>query len=187
MSTVLHIKNMVCQRCVRVVKEELERAGYNPLRVDLGEAEIAGDAADRSKLAGLLAANGFELLEEKSAKLVNDIKAFIIALVRSGKLENERQKLSELVENHFHKDYGYLSQLFTQAETTTLERYIITQKVELVKEWLAYGELTLSQMAVKLGYSSVAHLSAQFKQITGFTPSAFKQLKHHQRRGLDEL
>ena len=187
MSTVLHIKNMVCQRCVRVVREELERAGYKPLRVELGEAEIADEDTNRGKLAALLAANGFELLEEKSAKLVNDIKAFVIALVRSGKLENEKQKLSELVEAHFHKDYGYLSQLFTQAKTTTLERYIIAQKVELVKEWLAYGELTLSQMAVKLGYSSVAHLSAQFKQITGFTPSAFKQLKHHKRKGLDEL
>lgn len=178
---------MVCQRCVRVVSEELKHAGFTPLRVELGQVELAENEVDLPRIGALLHANGFALLEEKSARLVNDIKAFVIALVRSGKLQDSKEKLSALIETHFHKDYGHLSHLFSQAESTTLERYIIAQKVELVKEWLAYGELNLSEMAYKLGYSSVAHLSAQFKQVTGFTPSGFKQLKHHHRKGLDEL
>ncbi|MES2621908.1 MAG: AraC family transcriptional regulator [Bacteroidota bacterium] len=181
------IKNMVCQRCVRVVKEELEKAGFHTLSVSLGEAELKEENADPAKLAKVLADNGFELLEEKSARLINDIKHFVTNLIRSGKLEDGHLKFSKLLEEEFHKEYGYISQLFTQSESSTLEKYIIAQKVERVKEWLAYDELTLSEMANRLGYSSVAYLSSQFKQVTGFTPSEFKKLKHHSRKGIDEV
>jgi AraC-like DNA-binding protein len=181
------IKNMVCQRCVRVVKEELEKAGFQPVNVTLGEAELGDAAADTKKLASVLATNGFELLEEKSARLIKDIKQFAVKFVRSGMAETANVKFSKLLEDEFHKDYGYLSQLFSHAENTTLEKYLIAQKVELVKEWLVYDELTLSEMSYRLGYSSVAHLSNQFKQVTGFSPSAFKKLKHRQRKGIDEI
>lgn len=187
MPTALHIKNMVCQRCVRVVKDELEQAGYKVQHIDLGEAVLAEDNIDKVKVSQLLLDNGFELLEEKSARLVNDIKTFIITHIRNGGFEDNNQKVSALLEAHFNKEYNYLSQMFSHAESTTLEKYIIAQKVEQVKEWLVYDELTLSEMAYKLGYSSVAHLSSQFKQVTGFSPTQFKSLKHRTRKGLDEV
>lgn len=178
---------MVCQRCVRVVKEELEKAGFHPVGVSLGEAELRDSAPDIRRLGQVLAANGFELLEEKSARLINSIKQFAVNHVRSGSQEESTAKFSKLLEAEFHKDYGYLSQLFSQSENTTLEKYLIAQKVELVKEWLVYDELTLSEMSYRLGYSSVAHLSNQFKQVTGFSPSEFKKLKRHERKGIDEV
>ena len=178
---------MVCPRCIRVVREELTKAGAIVGDVTLGTAKILHDDFDTSKLTSILSENGFELIEEKSAKLINTIKSFIIKYIRSGSLENQKLKISILLEQELNKDYNYLSQLFSQAENTTLEKYIIAQKTEQVKEWLVYDELTLSEMAYKLGYSSVAHLSNQFKQVTGFTPSAFKQLKQHHRKSLDEL
>lgn len=182
----INIKNMVCPRCIKVVREELTKAGAIIGNITLGTAEILNDF-DADKLASVLKRNGFELIEEKSAKLVNTIKAFVINLIRSGSLEDQKLKISTLLEQELSKDYNYLSQLFSQTENTTLEKYIIAQKTEQVKEWLVYDELTLSEMAYKLGYSSVAHLSTQFKQVTGFTPSAFKQLKYHNRKSLDEV
>lgn len=183
---VVNIKNMVCPRCIRVVREELTNAGAVMGEVTLGSAEILNDM-DTDRLASVLKNSGFELIEEKSAKLVNTIKAFVINLIRSGSLEDQKVKISVLLEQELGKDYNYLSQLFSQTENTTLEKYIIAQKTEQVKEWLVYDELTLSEMAYKLGYSSVAHLSSQFKQVTGFTPSEFKKLKHHNRKSLDEV
>ena len=178
---------MVCQRCKRVVKEELEKAGFHVEHVELGKVVLSDENTDRDLLSRVLRDNGFDLLEEKSARLVNDIKTFIIQLIRQGELEVNKRKLSSLLEDHFFKEYKSLSQLFSNSENMTLEKYFIIQKVEQVKEWLVYNELTLSEMSFKLGYSSVAHLSSQFKQVTGFTPSAFKELKDHQRKNLDNL
>jgi AraC-like DNA-binding protein len=155
--------------------------------VELGKAVISDAPADMERIATILKENGFELLEEKSAKLVNEIKTFLIQYIRQGKLSDMKMKVSAVLEDHFRRDYSYLSHLFSQMENSTIEKYLIAQKIELIKEWLAYNELSLSQMAWELGYSSVAHLSSQFKQVTGFSPSEFRNLKNHQRRSLDEI
>jgi AraC-like DNA-binding protein len=181
------IKNMVCPRCIRVVAEELAKNGFEAEHVELGKAQILNKSIDVEKLSRLLKDNGFELLEEKTAKLINEIKTFLIQYIRQGNLSEQKLKLSAILEEQFHRDYNYLSHLFSQTENSTIEKYIIAQKIELIKEWLVYNELSLSQMAWELGYSSVAHLSSQFKQVTGFTPTEFKHLKNHQRKGLDEI
>lgn len=183
----LFIRNMVCPRCIRVVKEELTRMGYQVEHVELGKAVISGDHINTEEIASVLKNNGFELLEEKSARLISEIKTFLIQYIREGKLSEQKLKVSALLESKFQRDYNYVSHLYSQFESNTLEKFIISQKVELIKEWLVYNELTLSEMAYKLGYSSVAHLSSQFKQVTGFTPTEFKSLKNHNRKGIDEL
>ncbi|KAA9332604.1 AraC family transcriptional regulator [Adhaeribacter soli] len=180
----LAIKNMVCARCVRVVKEELEKLGLTVDQVELGEATVSG-TADREEIKETLAAAGFELLEDKKAKLVEQIKNYIIWLVQHPEARNTNY--SDKIAEHLGKDYHYLSQLFSASENVTIERYIILQKIERVKELLVYDELNLSEIAYELGYSSVAHLSNQFKQVTGFTPTAFKKLKNHHRQPLDRL
>lgn len=178
---------MVCPRCIRVVTEELGTNGFSVGKVELGRAEIQNDSPDMAKLSEILLKNGFELLEEKTAKLINEIKTFLIQYIRSGNLSEQKLKLSAILEDTFKRDYNYLSHLFSQVENSTIEKYIIALKVEMIKEWLAYNELSLSQMAWELGYSSVAHLSSQFKQVTGFSPTEFKNLKNHQRKNLDEI
>jgi AraC family transcriptional regulator len=185
--TTIYIKNMVCPRCIRVVNEELTRAGFKLIQVELGRATLADGNPDKEILAQVLHENGFELLEERSAKLINELKVYIIKYIRDGHFEDEKLKLSSRLEEYFGKEYGYLSQIFSSSENSTLEKFVISQKIELVKEWLVYNELTLSEMAWKLGYKSVAHLSSQFKQLTGFSPSEFKKLKEHPRKSLDSI
>ena len=180
----LAIKNMVCARCVRVVKEELENLGLTVQSVELGEATVSGNATIEEIKTALTRA-GFELLEDKKARTIEQIKNYIIQLIQDP--ENRTANYSDLIAKHLHKDYHYLSQLFSATENVTIEKFIILQKIERVKEWLVYGELSLSEIAYKVGYSSVAHLSSQFKQITGFTPTAFKNLKNHNRKALDEI
>lgn len=180
----LAIKNMVCARCVRVVKEELEKLGLSVQEIELGEAKVSGNATPE-QIKTALAAAGFELLEDKKARTIEQIKNYIIQLIQDP--ENRTANYSDLIAEHLNKDYHYLSQLFSATENVTIEKYIILQKIERVKEWLVYDELSLSEIAYKLGYSSVAHLSSQFKQITGFTPTAFKNLKNHNRTALDEI
>jgi YesN/AraC family two-component response regulator len=180
---------MVCGRCIKTVTEILQREGFNPRSVQLGvvqlEEEIPGDK--EVKLRTLLAAEGFEWLDDQKTKLVEEIKRHIIELVHYGELDEMNNNLSDFLAEKLHRDYHYLSQLFSSVENTTIEQYFILQKIEKVKEWLVYNELTLSEMAYKLGYSSVAHLSGQFKKVTGFTPSQFKNLKEHHRKPIDNL
>jgi AraC-like DNA-binding protein len=185
--TSIYIKNMVCPRCIRVVNEELTKAGFKIDLVELGKAILSDGDPDKVKIARVLQENGFELLEEKSARLINDLKVFIIQTIRKDHSKEEKQKFSLLLEKHFAKEYGYLSQIFSASENSTLEKFVIAQKIELVKEWLVYNELTLSEVAWKLGYKSVAHLSSQFKQLTGFSPTEFKKLKDHHRKSLDSI
>jgi AraC-like DNA-binding protein len=134
-----------------------------------------------------LQAEGFEIIDDQRTKLVEQVKKLIIELVHYKELDEMKENLSEYLSRHLHKDYTYLTNLFSSVENNTIEQYFILQKIEKVKEWLVYGELTLSEMAFKLGYSSVAHLSSQFRKITGFTPSQFKKLKDHHRKTLDSL
>jgi AraC family transcriptional regulator len=185
----LHIKNMVCDRCIKAVSKIFEETGSIPESVELGIVKLKTELnnGQAEKLKSLLEAEGFVLLDDQKAKLVDDIKRIIIELVHYGNLEEMDKNLSRYLADKLHKEYQYLSSLFSSIENTTIEQYFILQKIEKVKEWLVYDEFTLSEIAFKLGYSSVAHLSGQFKKITGFTASEFKQLKDHHRKPLDKV
>jgi AraC-like DNA-binding protein len=185
----LHIKNMVCGRCIKSVTTVFEQAGVVPEDVQLGVVKLAGpvNAEQGQKIKAGLEAEGFALLDDQKAKLVHEIKRIIIELVHYGELDEMNKNMSDYLSGKLHKDYHYLSSLFSSVENTTIEQYVILQKIEKVKEWLAYDEFTLSEIAYKMGYSSVAHLSGQFKKVTGFTTSQFKQLKEHHRKPLDKL
>jgi AraC family transcriptional regulator len=184
----LRIKNMVCNRCKWVVKTELEKLGHEVMVINLGEAELKNDITD-SQLAAIdqkLQEFGFELINDKSSILIEQIKTLIIELVRHPE-ELEKQNLSQYLSQQLHKDYSSLSKLFSEVSGITIEQYFILQKIEKAKELIVYDELNLTQIADELGYSSVAHLSNQFKKITGLTPRHFKELKHKHRKGLDEV
>lgn len=180
---------MVCGRCIKSVTAVFERAGVVPGSVQLGVVKLAGKLSgeQEQKIKAALEAEGFALLDDQKAKLVQEIKQIIIELVHYGELDEMNKNMSDYLSGKLHKDYHYLSSLFSSVESTTIEQFVILQKIEKVKEWLAYGEFTLSEIAYKMGYSSVAHLSAQFKKVTGFTTSQFKQLKEHHRKPLDKL
>ena len=185
----LHIKNMVCGRCIKTVSGVFTAEGIIPASVELGFVKLNEPllADKEQRIGNLLAAEGFEWLDDQKTKQVEEIKRVIIDLVHYGELDEMNKNLSEYLSQKLHKDYHYLSTLFSSIENTTIEQYFILQKIEKVKEWLVYNEFTLSEIAYKLGYSSVAHLSAQFKKVTGFTPSQFKSLKEHNRKPLDKL
>jgi AraC family transcriptional regulator len=184
----LFIKNMVCNRCIMVVKDQLEKNGLEPIEVTLGEIEIK-DPVSKDKLDDLnndLRSLGFELLDDQRQKQIESIKKLLIGLVQSGEIK-EHFTLSKYLQKELNREYSQLSRLFSEVEGITIEQFFILQKIEKVKEWLAYNELNLSEITWKLGYSSVAHLSAQFKKITGMTPSQFKKLGSSHRRTLDSI
>ncbi len=180
---------MVCPRCIRAVSAIFGQLGIVPGSVQLGVVTTKEelDNSRMQRLRELLAAEGFEILDDQRVKLVEEIKQLIIRLVHYGELDEMSETLSGYLSSALHKDYHYLSQLFSSIENNTIEQYFILQKIEKVKEWLVYNELTLSEMAYRLGYSSTAHLSAQFRKITGFTPTAFRKLKEHYRKGIDTV
>jgi YesN/AraC family two-component response regulator len=182
----LVIKNMVCNRCIKVVKEELEKLGLVIKSIRLGEViiENAPGYFPCNEIKAVLEENGFELLEDRKAKIIEQIKIEIIKLIHSEEVLPEIN-LSHYISNKLTLEYHYLSSLFSQVENITIEQYFILQKVERVKELLKYGELTLSEIAFKLGYSSVQHLSNQFKKITGMTASRFKTISGDLRKPLD--
>lgn len=179
---------MVCNRCKMVVRAELEKLGLHPLTVELGEVDIAEELNDskRREIHTALQPFGFALLDDKKSVIIERIKNLIVDLVQN-KNNQLKTNLSDYLSGKLHHDYTYISNLFTQVEGTTIEQYFIAQKIERVKELLVYDELSLSEIAFQLNYSSVAHLSAQFKKVTGFTPSHFKQLKDKKRNPLEEL
>ncbi|MCX7930193.1 MAG: helix-turn-helix transcriptional regulator [Chlorobi bacterium] len=190
MSETLIIKNMVCRRCIMAVEQVFTAMGIVPTVVRLGEAVLQRrlDDSERQQLAKKLAELGFELLDDRRRILVERVKAAIIDLLRNGDEELlERIVWSQYLEQHLGIGYTALSRLFSQIVGKTLERYIIEQKIELVKELITYGELSLTEIAYRLGYSSVHHLSSQFKQVTGVTASQFRALHHKVRRPLDEV
>jgi AraC-like DNA-binding protein len=184
----LYIKNMVCNRCIMVVQAELEKLGHQPSRVTLGEVILEQDLSDHQKkqIDERLQSLGFSIIDDRRSQLIERIKNLIIELVHQ---QNSHLKtnLSELLISHLHHDYTYMTNLFTEVEGTTIEKYFIAQKIEKVKELLVYGELTLSEIAFQLNYSSVAHLSSQFKKVTGLTPSHFKKIREEKRKPLDEV
>lgn len=184
----LHIKNMVCNRCKMVVKAELEKLGFKPLSVELGEVTLAENitAEDKFKIAAQLTHFGFELLEDKKPQVAEQIKTAIINLVHYTK-EPLKINLSVYLSEQLKQEYSSLSSVFSELESQTIEKYFIAQKIEKAKEMLTYGELTLSEIAFQLNYSSVAHLSAQFKKVTGITPSAYKATSTESRKTLDKV
>lgn len=184
----LYIKNMVCDRCVMVVKSELEKLGLHVISIALGEVELEKDCTESQKKEVLerMRSLGFDLIDDKKSKTIERIKTIVIELVYDKK-KALTINLSDYLSNDLGQDYSALSNLFSEIEGITIERYFITQKIERVKELLTYGELTLSEIAIQLHYSNVAHLSNQFKKTTGFTPTYFKQLKVKTRKQIDDV
>jgi AraC-like DNA-binding protein len=179
---------MVCSRCKMAVQSAMERQGLHPTTVDLGEVEIAAPPTSEQirDLDTALRQLGFELIDDKKSRIIEQIKTLIVKMVHHD--ETARTiNLSAYIAGQLHYEYTYLSNLFSEVEGTTIEKYFIAQKIEKVKEWLVYDELSLSEMADRLGYSSVAHLSAQFKKVTGLTPTFYKSLKDHKRKNIEDL
>lgn len=179
---------MVCSRCKMVVKSEFEKLGLHTISVELGEVELQDEITENQKRDLLLSLHslGFDLLDDKKSKTIEKIKTIIIDLVHYKNNELKINLSDYLVEN-LNQDYSTLSNLFSETENTTIEKYFISQKIEKVKELLIYNELSLSEIADILNYSNVAHLSNQFKKITGFTPTYFKQLKNKKRIQIENL
>ena len=185
--TPLYVKNMVCDRCIRVVKQELEKLKLDVRSVTLGEVILSGNHRDLpiDQIRYTLEENGFELIEDRKARTIEQLKLAIIKLVRN---EGQRAlKYSEYLSKELGLDYHSLSTLFSSVENVTIEQYIIRQRVERAKELLKYGELTLGEIAYELGYSSLQHLSNQFKHITGLTPTQFKRMTINMRNPLDHV
>jgi AraC-like DNA-binding protein len=171
-----------------VVKSELEKLGLHPITVELGEVELLETTIDLLKedLLKVLNSLGFELIDDKKSKIIEKTKTLIIDLVHH-KNNDLNTNLSHYLANELQHDYNSLSNLFTEVEGTTIEKYFISQKIEKVKELLIYNEQSLSEIAYQLQYSSVAHLSNQFKKMTGFSPSYYKQLKNKKRKPIEDL
>ena len=186
----IHIKNMVCDRCIMAVENLLNDSGINYKSVKLGEVELVhNQLADnaRQTLEADLENIGFALIDDKKSQIIETIKTKIIDLVHRTDGQSV-QKLSVVLATELNYDYNYLSNLFSSIEGITIEHYYIQQRIERVKELLVYNELTLSEIGAKMGYSSVAYLSSQFKKVTGLTPSHFKKLRgSNLRKPLDKL
>ncbi len=178
---------MVCNRCIMVVQQQFEKLGLHPTHVAMGEVDIQKPltAKQQQELDAALKALGFELLDDQKQQQIEKIKNLLIQKVQSGEME-EHFSITDFLTRSIHKDYSQLSRLFSEVEGITIEQFFILQKIEKVKEWLVYDENNLSEIAWKLGYSSVAHLSAQFKKVTGLTPSAFKKMGGN-RKSLDQV
>jgi AraC family transcriptional regulator len=185
----LYIKNMVCDRCIMVVRELLDRLKLPYKNVQLGEVELVNISSEDQilQLTQSLAGLGFELLDDRKAEMVSKIKTNIIQMIHSSDQGEINKKTSVLLSERMGKDYHYLSNLFSTIEGMTIERYIILQRIERAKELLMYGEMNLVEIADLLGYSSVQHLSLQFKKITGLTPTHFKQISENKRKPLDKI
>jgi len=179
---------MVCARCKLIVKSELEKLGVTINNIELGEVEIAESIKEdeKKRIAEKLSSFGFELISDKKSRTIEKIKTLTREIVHSKNNELE-ENLSTYISQRINTDYTSLSNLFSEVEGTTIEKYFILQKIERVKELLMYDEQSLSEIAYLLNYSSVAYLSNQFKKITGLTPSHFKQLKIKKRNNLDDL
>lgn len=186
--TTLNIKNMVCDRCKMAVTDVLKATGLEPVDVELGVAKINGNITkeQRDKIKEKLEAIGFELLDDKRSNTIERIKGCVINLVHYND-NRSKTNLSDYISSELRQDYSALSKLFSEVEGKTIEKYYIEQRIERVKELIRYDELSLSQIAVKMNYSSTAYLSSQFKSVTGMTPSQFKSMKTNLRKELDKI
>ncbi|MCZ2140976.1 MAG: AraC family transcriptional regulator [Bacteroidia bacterium] len=185
----IFIKNMVCPRCVSSVEKIFDEINVPIKNIVLGEVEPINELSpiQLAKLDELLTNNGFERIDDKRTRLISAVKTFIIQKIHHQESLLLNMNWSDTLQEHLHYEYNYLSSLFSSVEGITIELYIIKQKVERVKELLVYDELSLGEIADKLAYSSIAHLSAQFKKVTGFTPTVFKKQFPHKRNSIDKL
>jgi AraC-like DNA-binding protein len=179
---------MVCSRCKMVVKDELLKFGLHPTSVALGEVIVSEELniAQKKQLNQVLLSFGFVLIDDKKSRTIEKIKTAIVELVHYSE-EQLKTNLSDHISRQLNHDYNYLSNLFSEVEGTTIEQYFIAQKIEKVKELLVYDELSLSEISLQMNYSSVSYLSKQFKKVTGFTTTYYKQLKERKRTPIEEL
>lgn len=180
---------MVCNRCIKVVGEELIKLGIQPISIDLGKVELKESLSNEQivKVRSALSDNGFELIDDKKSLIIEKIKTLVIELIHYQKESTGHINLSDFIARKMGYDYSYLSNLFSSVEGITIEKYIISQKIEKVKELLVYGEHNLNEIAFHLGYSSVQHLSNQFKKLTGLSPSHFKNIRENKRKPIDRI
>ena len=188
-NTTLFIKHMVCDRCIRVVKDDIEQLGFKVMAIELGKVEVAGalSVLSKKKIEKVLRDGGFELINDKHQQWIEKVKTLLIEDIHQGPNKPETLNYSDYLARELGVNYAQLSKLFSTSEGITIEKYIILQKIERVKELLVYNERSLSEIAYDLGYSSVAHLSGQFKKVTGMTPTAFKKISPAKRKSLDQL
>ena len=179
---------MVSLRCKMIVRSELEKMGLHPIVVELGEVQITEELTPALlvELEAVLQRFGFELMEDKKSRLIEKIKNIVVEMVHYDE-EPPLLNFSAYLSEKLDYDYNYLSNLFSEVKGTTIEHYIISHKIERAKELIIYNELTLTEIADKLHYSNVAHLSNQFKKVTGLTPSFFKKMKHKRLIGRENL
>jgi len=185
----LFVKNMVCNRCILVVKQLLDQLEIQYSSVLLGEINTYNQLSGNKlkSLGETLQQVGFELLDDRKHQLIEKAKTLLIEKIHHADSTDRKTNFSTFLQDQLSIDYNYLSSLFSQTEGFTIEQFVILQRVERAKELLVYNELTLSEIAYKLGYSSVQHLSTQFKKVTGLTPSHFKTIKEQKRKPLDSL
>ena len=188
MASTYFIKNMVCPRCIETVSGIFEELNISVKSIQLGEVMSAEklDNAQKVQLSEKLEKRGFELLQDQKSKLISQIKSLLIDQIQH-KESALKTNYSTYLTDNLHHEYSYLSKLFSTVEGITIEKFILKQKIERVKELIFYDELTLSQIAHQMDYSSIAHLSSQFKKETGMTPTAFKKLHRPHRSSLDAI
>ena len=179
---------MVSTRCKMMVKEELKKLGLHYVLVDLGEVEIMEDISHemREQLKIALLLTGLELIDDKKAVLIGKIKSVIVEMVHYLE-DSPKTVFSDYISQKLHHDYTYMANLFSEVQGTTIEQYIIAHKIERIKELIIYDELNITQIAMKMNYSSVAHLYNQFKKVTGLTPSHFKKMKDKRRNPIEDI
>jgi AraC-like DNA-binding protein len=179
---------MVSARCKMVVKEELKKLGLHFIVVDLGEVDIMENISgeEREQVKAALLSVGFELMDDKRAVLIERIKNVIIEMVHHTD-EPIKVNFSDYLSEKLNHDYTYLANLFSEVQGTTIEQFVISHKIERIKELIIYDELNITEIAWKMNYSSVAHLSNQFKKMTGLSPSHFKQLKTKRRNQIEDI
>jgi len=184
----LYIKYMVSNRCKMAVKEELKKLGLHFIVVDLGEVDIMETITldQREKLKLSLLDSGLELMDDKRAVLIEKIKNTIIEMIHHSD-EVIKTNFSDYLSQKLNHDYTYLANLFSEVQGSTIEHFIINHKIERIKELIIYDELNITEIAWKMNYSSVAHLSNQFKKVTGLSPSHFKQLKDKRRSQIEDI
>ncbi len=182
----LFIKNMVCPRCIMSVENILKENNLESKYIQLGEVELVKIPGKKQldKFSADLEKVGFELLNNQKTQLIEKIKTLLIQKVQEGNIE-EHFRIHKYLSEKIFKDYSSISKLFSAVEGITIEQFFILQKIEKVKEWLIYNELSLSQIAFNLGYSSTQHLSGQFKKLTGMTPTKFKSIGAAHRNAID--
>ena len=182
----LFIKNMVCPRCIMSVENILKENNLESKYIQLGEIELLKTPGKKQlqKFSDDLEKVGFELLDDQKTQLIEKIKTLLIQKVQQGNIE-EHFRIHKFLSEKIFKDYSSISKLFSEVEGITIEQFFILQKIEKVKEWLIYDELSSSQIAFSLGYSSTQHLSGQFKKLTGMTPTKFKSIGPAHRKAID--